>query len=252
MEDAHKILEQIEAYLSGSMSDEERLSFENEMKNNATLKKKVEEFRMAQQAIFAGGRTVVKHKVDEAVAKSIDPTKKEAKVVGLRRIMAIAAAVLVLLTAGFWIWNQNSNASPVQLFATHFEMPPVPNVRSAETTISEKWNTALTAYNENDFQKYIVEATSVLKSNTFEFQNEGYLLLGVSYLQLNDYANALTAFEKVSPSSSSGQDAVWYTALTHLKNKDLENAKSAFQKIIDANHSRKLKAGDILKQLYDE
>ena len=163
--------------------------------------------------------------------------------------MSIAAAVLFLAAAVLLLMEKNEPATPAEIFAMHYELPTTPNVRGGDD--APNWQDALSSFEAKNYSSFIDQVMPLLDNPDFEFQNEGYLFLGLSQLELGKNAEALDAFAKVSRASSSGQDADWYTALTQIKMEDLDNAKEMLAKISNSSSSKQKEAAEILEALMD-
>jgi tetratricopeptide (TPR) repeat protein len=249
MDENHNIIENIESYLSGNMTDVEKQLFEEKLLKDDSLKSEVLNFKMAQDAILAKGRESIKTSVNTAFETSQKTNKPKTKIFTLQRIISSVAAVFILAVSTFILWPENQSFSPEELFTSYYEVPVLPNVRSGEGSSLDVWNRTISFFDEGNYSDYIKTITPVLNSNEFEFRNEGYLFLGLSQLELENFSEAISAFENVSSISSSGEDADWFTALAYLKIKNLEEAQEIFLEISNSNHSKKIEATQILKSI---
>jgi hypothetical protein len=144
--------EKIDQYLEGSLSEAEKLAFENELNNNAELNQEFSKHYLAKEAIkLAGIRKQVKevheqyHIENEATVVSAPKLRKS----WVSYISKIAASVAILFV-GFGAY-QFMNLTPQKLIKentlTYIE-PTMRGEGSVESDIS-------TAYKSADYQKVI-------------------------------------------------------------------------------------------------
>ena len=244
-----KTLEKIIAYTNHTLSDSERRQFEKELENDPTLSDAVDAYNDSRDVLLSGGRKEIRNLVENAFENQANNKKTKPGISRLRIVMGLAAAVLLLITTFFVFDIFKTAPSPEALFATHFEMPAPPAVRSGATDQIENWQEAIGAYSSGEFNTVIELMKLVLQNPDFTQKEEARLIMGAAYLQLDQNKNALTQFQEVNPISSFKGQADWLAALTYLKIGELEAARLSLQSIVEKNGYKSKEAKDILQHL---
>ncbi len=239
----------IEDYLDGLMTESDRQELEAEFQKEGLLKEELDLSKEARDLVNIAGRKHLKSKFDsfEEELSSKQPRIQSART----RWISIAASLLVLITAGFWLLHQNNN-TPEGLFANHFEpfRPPI-NIRSSEPNTQNIWEDARVAYAEKDYELAADRFKQVLEKNAqVEYLTQFYL--GLSLLSKNtvETERAVIAFDRVLQSDNDYREqALWYKGLSFLKMGKIEEAKIIFIEIFDNQSFNHKKAKQILDHL---
>jgi uncharacterized protein HemX len=145
----------------------------------------------------------------------------------LRYAMAVTAILLFLVTGiGGYKFYQLSPETLYNELNIEYNLPTARGGESKAESRIERM------YKEQNFADIIKEAQKKV-----ELSDKGYLLTGMSHLQLNDLFAAIYSFKKLTENKRSWyqQDAEYYLALAYLKNRDYDHAITLMQKI--RNHS---------------
>ena len=140
-----------------------------------------------------------------------------------------AAAILILLLFCYWLYTFYTLSSN-KLYSENFsdyELTTLRDTSSRSETSIEK------AYHEKNYDEVIrLHAISVLSAKEI-------FLTGLSYLQVNDPANAISSFQvvladmnKYKPFSLK-DETEYYLALAYLKNRDFDQSIELMNKIHD-------------------
>ncbi|WP_111684443.1 tetratricopeptide repeat protein [Winogradskyella tangerina] len=231
MDDLHHIsqeeFERIEAYLNGSLSEEDLSSFEVQLKNEEGFASKVEDIKTVLIGIETQSlKAQLDRFHDEAINNSTNASNSETKVrsLNLRRI-AVAAA-LIIAAGSFWFLTGNSNE---RLYAKYYSPDPglpttmgdTDNYEFYEAMVSYKqgnykdalktWKDQLNTKTKNDTLNYFVgsallaskqekEALSYLlevtKQDHSTFKNEALYYLGLAYLKSDNKEKAIEYLKK--------------------------------------------------------
>ena len=214
-------------YLDGELDEAERAEVDARLTADPAFAARLEGLRIAALALQhhgARGEVAAVHQVMMAARK------KQAPLVGMRvrwvRWSAIAAA-LVLVVAGT-LWYQGvGRVTPEKLYAAHFVDYQVNAARG---------NDALTpvaaAYNRSAYSEVIAAASS---SNALV--SEDSLLVGLSYLKLNQPQRASFWFAALLRSPRFRPDAQFYLALTQIRERRYDEALRLLRQIqSDSGH----------------
>ena len=215
--------EKIDMFLLGRMSDEARNQFEAEMENDAELARLVEVERTLMYSIET---MELKNKL-KAIAfqeSQASSQKPEATVRNLfRRNMAIAASLLVLISAGLWMWNSGNNSGseidnifyadaglPTKMSDTDhyvFYDGMVDYKREEYTEALSKWDNVNSGIGEDTIQYY-----------------QAMALIG-----LNNYEEAIAMLGLLTRNSDLYYNAKWYEVFCLIKQGKNEEARKLLQ-----------------------
>ena len=255
-------LELIASYLDGTMTPEERLSFEilvNEdpvLEKELLLSKKIHhhfENPYQEEAIPDNAYTQqLKETLASDEAKKIKETIKEigskyqeehSNVALVRPWMYAAAAVLIL----FFAVNFFLNTSTADMYATYYNDKDVPSIiqRDGEKTLLSQ---GVNAFHANNFE----EAVRLFEDYETEnaISNTGfYILKGIAYSHIGDLESATKSFDKcIASKSLDSSKGLWFKALAFVKADEVEKAKNTLLQIGDNDFNYK-KAQELLANL---
>ncbi len=222
-----KYSERIDAYLEGEMNEAERLSFEQDLLVNETLRVEFDACKAAQQATELIAFKGMMKRFEESKKDS----SKHVWYSSGPRTWAVAAAVLVLGVVSIVLWANlkysNGNLSK-QFFKEAY--PNFSGVRSKDSIIAP-FDQAKIAFEKGDFQSAINSANNITNDkNDFA---AAQFLIGCAWLELGDGKKAVVAFQNVVPTENEYSNrAAYFIALAHLKSGNLEATKSQLLQII--------------------
>ncbi|MFT4762195.1 MAG: hypothetical protein ACI9XO_004473 [Paraglaciecola sp.] len=243
MNSHRKTQDYIDKYWNGEVSEED---FQAQLKSDVRFVQEYELYKKELQVIRAGAKNQLRKRAAFVLNRL---EEKQPRIVQLKRVMAIAACFVLLVTGYLIFQNFGHLKSNDELFATHFELPAPANERNG-TNQSEVWEKAMNAYIHQNFEKTINLLLPVIEQPDFHFKERGKLYLGISYLMTNKAQNAVNSFEKINQESSYFPDAQWFIALSFLKMENTTAAKEALQKIANQLiHFKHKEALKVLKQL---
>lgn len=218
-------------YLNNELSEEELKFFEEQLKSDTDFKEDFDIYVALESSLISKFENE-----EEALAlrktltdlgtqfiKKGGNNKKETKVISLFRYKNLMVAASIALLIGFFLFK---NGSPVyDDFAQHNPLELV--VRGDNNEAVSK---AEAAFNAKNYEEALKQLT-ILAGN-YPNDAEISLYLGISHLELNHYSEAETIFNTVSEGNSAlATKAVWYKALTFLKQKKLNECKEVLKTI---------------------
>jgi tetratricopeptide (TPR) repeat protein len=234
MDNSTNHTEQIIRYLDNEMSTEEKTQFESVLSSHAELQQELNSLHMAKEAIHSFGlhqhvsqlHEQMMHEMKQAPVRSISPGRKR-----IRYTLSIAATIIVLVI-GYAAYNF-FNLSAEKLYAEQYSPFEISSTRGeTNQTILEK------LYADKNYSGVISE-----KNNAAELNSEELLIIGVSYLELNQPENAIENLRvAIGHAKSLGEtkfqeQGEYYLALAYLKNKNYNEAIGLMQSIHDdPNH----------------
>lgn len=219
-------------YLDGEMTEAERIEFEEQVKIDQSLQIAMEKLQLAKAAIKQFGVKKKVGAIHEQMMKELKSGASVKKMGGLRRVIrysvAIAASVLLVFAGveGYKFYK----LSPGSLYAENYSSYELITSRdSGETreTAIEK------SYRERNYAEVIK-----LNGNSVLYINDIFLT-GMSYLEMDDAARAISSFQVVLADINDDNKAMlkditeYYLALAYLKNRDYDQAIELMSNIHD-------------------
>lgn len=238
----------IEAYLNGTLSEEEQEAFEQQLQVDEGLKKEVQIHRSIFNQLSAhyqseAKETAFKEKI-AAISKQYQQDKVKIKPlqVGNRRrnyaiatVLAVAASILLLLWAP---WK----TSLYEQFAKH------PTARFTEMSTDQNLlNEAEASFNAGQYS----EALNSLKNYTINNpeDTEALFFQAIALLETDQINAADSIFKSISEETTPYQyEAIWYLALSQLKQDNSLETKAILQQIPEGS-SAYSKAQKLLAKL---
>lgn len=219
-------------YLNNELSEEEINSFEEQLKSDADFKEDFDIYSALESSLASKFKNE-----EEAIAlqktlsdlgshyiKQGENDKKETKVISLFRFRNLMVAASIALLIGFFLFN-NGRSPVYDDFAQHNSLELV--VRGDNNEAISK---AETAFNAKNYEEALKQLT--ILSVNYPNDAEISLYMGISQLELNHYVEAETIFNAISEGNSAlATKAVWYKALTFLKQKKLRECEEILKTI---------------------
>lgn len=221
------------------MDEKERTSFEAQLRDNATLKKQVEEV----STLIKGVETAALQERMDSFHEALIQEGQEVKQHNGFRKYAIAASVAVLIgLASFWVLT--SEQPNDRLFAKYFVPDPgLPTTMGTDANYA--FYEAMVSYKRANYAAAISQWNTLLEQKpTNDTLN---YFIGVAHLANSDAKKAMPYLSALAeyPNSAFVNEALYYLGLAHLKAGDLELAKQYF------NKSQTERAWAILTELND-
>lgn len=259
----YQVQEEIERYLRGRMSADEKNTFENRLRTDAALADEVQRTSTAEEAILLHSDDLLKEALTEKGRSMLADWKRQRF---QKTALITAAAVALALFLYFLLREKPPEAEPKPT-KTETPMPVNPprpqalyesfykptNISGTLGTAADEaarlWNAARTAYNGGRWQEAIEKSAPILKDK--DYSNSANFVTGAAMLELGRYRDAAPFLEAVGKDSQRFyQPARWYLALACLRLEDMEKAKTLLQAIRDeAPDPYRTDAAAILEQL---
>lgn len=243
--------EYIESYFQQTLSSEEKTAFENRCENDTAFANEVAMYVATRQVLRdtlleqkAAEWKAVKEVEQEAAAPVIPMYKRS----GFGKWLMYAAAACLLLFASVFLFERNN--SPRTLAANYITA----NYSSLSHTMDashDSLQSGISAYNDKDYDRALPLFTGVEKNDPANSDAKKYA--GLSYLQKQDYDNALQQFDSLANMSglfsNPGDFLKATTLLERNKDGDKEQAKQLLQKVVNQNEEGSSEAAKWLKKL---
>lgn len=251
----------IDRYLLGRMDADGQREMEEEISRNAELSEQLADTELAMAAIELAEDQHLKARLKslesslgtEAAGAAPSPpaTSPEAKVVPLRSrksrrfLLGVAAAVLLLLTAGWFLSQPRGYGSPAALAMASFE--PYANITKGTVRGGED-NPATAAFSAYDAGNFVAAATAFGELPPTAV-NKFYL--AQSLLASGQYSTAAAQLTDLTKADFGlQQEAEYYLALARLGEGKTEQAKQLLQKILQSeDHPLRGEAEDLVTEI---
>jgi tetratricopeptide (TPR) repeat protein len=164
----------------------------------------------------------------------------------LRKYMAIAAALLVMVVAG-WFFFLKSPLSPAQLMASHYLDQPFQldqgNTRGAESMEVNRGK-ATVAFEMKQYEQSLQYLKIIEAQGNPKAADLFQMGLCLMYQKTPDYTKAINAFTAAQQADplAYADDINWFSGLCHLMNGDEAAARISLQKVVDSPSSRNQQA----------
>lgn len=209
-----------ENYLNNELSLEEKIAFENQLQNDSDLKEKFEIYKESNQFLntkFSTETVDFKENLKKIAQESSQENKpKKGKIIQLKTFVYAIAAVFVLFfglqlfqndTPEYGDYNQHEEA--------HF---------TERGDVIKSLKLAQDAFNNKKYKEAIINFELVLKEYP---RPEIKYFYAISLLEDNRYADSeLVLNDIIKGGSIYKNTAMWYLALSKLKQKDYNSCKS--------------------------
>lgn len=219
-----------EKYLKKELNKEEVLNFEEQLTNDADFKQEFEIYKALETSLtskFENEETEItlRSTLTNLGSEFIkdESVKKETKVISLFNYKKLLVAASIAVLIGLFVFNNGDPAYGD--FANHTNLEFT--VRGENDEMLEK---AEEAFNKRDYTEALKLITKIGNQNLKD--TEIQLYRGICHLELNAYDAAEGIFTKISNGDSAFKyKAIWYKALTYLKQEQFEKCKNTLRTI---------------------
>lgn len=230
-----------ESYLNNEMSAEERLDFESRLQQDSQFK---ESFELYQEtSVFLGHKFAAEtqdfKKNLASVSKDyFSEEEQETKVVSFKPWYYAAAASVVILL-GTWIFMKGPTAE----YSDYDQHENAAFVERGDA--SQDLKNAQDFFNKKEYGKAVASFEKIQKLDQPEYQ----YFYAIALIETDNYVKAELLLNEIQRGNSIYKNkAVWYSALSELKQKNLEECKSLLRQIPEDSEDYD-KAQELLKEL---
>ncbi|MGE4289935.1 MAG: tol-pal system YbgF family protein [Salinivirgaceae bacterium] len=235
------------SYLYGEMNAQEKTSFEKELETDQTLINELLLHHEVDKAIAKETKIKSFRQSLEAIHQDIAEPRKN-KIINLQNKWYWAAASITVFS-GTAIYTFSKNAQSSQkLYKNYYEVwQPGFVTRGIET---ESVNDAIMAlFEQQDYQLCIEKIQKLDKEAVISPKIQ--LIHGCSLMELGKFDEAIKVFNYFESQDYTiyTETALWYKALSYLRNDDRTMAKESLQQIADNENTYATEANELLKKL---
>lgn len=260
---------QIASYLNHEMEEAEKKAFEIILQNDAELASFVDTFS-SLESIYDEDKWTVKSNATSEEVKALaqafrtdDVTQLSKKIRAIQQqtpqettttnrksyFYYISSAVAIAAVCTLFYFSFMQSITAYDAFEQYHDWTSLPSFQTKSDT-ENNLAKANRLFKEEKYQ----EALAIFKTSAEEsdmYNPQIQLYIGISYLELENYHEALQTFDQLQNSATiDHHKAYWYTALTYLKQNDAENAKKVLKNLVEnpANYNYE-KAKKLLQKL---
>ncbi len=240
MEDNHYT--EIDQYLQGVLSTEQRKAFESRLKNDADFASEVNLYQEIEQSLASRisnkeAEKELRNTLQQLQKEQFVSEKKPTKVIQLNRFRKYMIAASIAALIGLFVFNQGTTPT-YEAFANHQNIELT--VRGASNT---KMQNAEEAFNNKDYITAIEYLDQVLAMQPTNIEIQLYK--AIALLETNQFLEADNLLESISTEQSIFKNkATWYYALSMLKQSKLDACKNILKRLPkdaeDYNSAQKL------------
>lgn len=241
--------QQVEDYLSGKMTVEEKNNFELEMAQDESLAQLVAAQKMVTRVLKDKKAIAFNERLNNIRKDSNETVKKNTSpVFPIRRIISIAASLLLLIGVSYFLYNASSDSKATVI--AQFELEPtlgkdelsVFKTRGENEigTAEADWSEVLAAIKSGDIiltnkklNSFKIDNPDLAKNLSFDFYQ------GVANYQAGTFEDALFFFSNIETSSRYYPDALWFSVGAYLKSGNSQKAKELLNRLIELNKGDK-------------
>lgn len=222
----------IEDYLNGTLDKNLVAQIEEAIKNDQQFAREVAFRKKVMQAVTDHELPAFKKLLAQTENKIIQENNGKIRRLRPKHWVGMAASILLIIISFFYL--NHSTSSPQQLYETYSA-----DHQSIQLNLTTRSDDSLAAQRqaiEIAFNSRKYAATIPLIENYLSIQPDiNYnlvLVLGICYLETNQYELALENFKAVEKYSLNEEQGKWYQALTYLKKEDINSAINVLNKIV--------------------
>lgn len=231
-----------EKYLLNEMTAEEKSVFENKLQTDDNFSEQFQIYKETTQFLeLKFSKEAVDFKQNLKVIGSNHfgkPVTKKSKVISLQSKWFAVAAMLVVFM-GVWYFNQSGNPT----FSDYNNYNEAQFIERSDT--NQNLVDAQTFFNAKNYKKASQSFAKIEDLTNPELQ----LYYGISLIETDDYAKASVLLTNISQGNSVyKEEAIWYLALSSLKQKDYKTCKKQLE-LISHDSEKYNQAQKLLKEL---
>jgi len=238
--------DQIEEYLSGKLSPEERAKFESNLEKDTQFKEKVENRRRILRGIEMAYNQELKDLLvkEEAKMPHLKPENKN-RIRSLYPLVGMAATVTLLIIAFFALRDRSLDNSG--LYAQYYQ--PYPNVEVPVSRSESNDANPFILYERGNYGEALTQFSALRTSKP----DDPALLFysGICQMELKSGEDAISSFKELLglDANKYTRPSKWYLALAYLKSEQSSEAISYLNELTQIDDVYAKKAAELLDQL---
>lgn len=234
----------IEDAIRGQLSPEKDRAFKLRMESDPEFKRQYEEVDLMIRSI----KSVAAERMIRDASRSSSPGGRSISW-PTARVVALAASILLVLAAGIWLLNRQSDDLAGQFYTPYAELS-ISQPRGGQTLYEIKVR-ALDYYRLHQVAAALQTLDSAFAIDPTD--EESLMLTGLCRLEESSYKKALEAFQKIADFQGQGPALQWYTALAHVGLGQHEEARALLKTVRESGSATFApKAAALERRLFDQ
>ncbi len=219
----------IDRYLRGQMTLAEQQEFLGMLEKDSELKQELELQKLLFTGINTYGNNQLKRKLGQIHQQEIGDSKEKVqrspKIIAMRRIVAIAAAFLIFISAYFLIFQKSHNE---RLYASYFEPYDI-SLTTRGGAADEMLQTAASYYEDASYEDALKTIHTYLSNK--DATSQVLLMKGICEMELDKNDDALNTFSSLIQLNDPlyNDHAQCYSSHTNLKTGNKEHSRLHLQ-----------------------
>ena len=239
----------IQDYLDGRLTEEQKVEFKHRLENESEFKQEKESLERIEKELSILGAENFKGRVqqfeEDFKSTQIEHRLKPAR--SLNTYYAIAASLVLAVAAGYLLF-MSPQSSPESLYQSYYSPYEDMILERGNSESPQGLQEAMNAYNEGNFEISSAKFITFLDQNPD--QNGVWLYLGIAQSETGEYNKAEASFTKARANDQFAQQAMWYNAMSYLKQGKKDKAINQLKEIQNlSNHYKEKEASELLEGL---
>lgn len=239
-----ELFEKIEAYLDNMLPEKERSEFEGRLTLDEDLASEVSKQRIIKEGLENPQTLDFQHKLNKI--KEERRAEQDTPTYTMKTWHKVAAVISLLIVASIVFFQVNKNSND-DFFNEYYSLYEVQKIQRGTEAVDK--SIAPFKYYVNGEYVQAIAAFIPLKAGDVYDRNEISIYLGNSYLNIDSTQLAIETFSEVNKESAYYDDALWYLALSYLKQDEPENAKNTLSILLSQNTIYDEPASDLLTKI---
>jgi tetratricopeptide (TPR) repeat protein len=243
-----KNTEIIDDYLQSRLTTEELQDFEKKLVDSPSFEEEFRELKEIQLGVKTSARKDVKSFLMD-IEEDIQHRESTQTKYNMKKMLSVAASVVLLATISFFALRQNQTPSLEQLYSDNFTSYQnlKGQVRGIDGQPNQLEEMAFGAYDMGDYKSAAIQFEQLIKQDESAIN---YFYMGLANLEagytekaIDDLNHTLTNFTEFQ------SQAKWYLGLAHMANGNEEDAIVNMVSLTLENSAYKEKAEAVLKEM---
>jgi TolA-binding protein len=247
-------LEQLIRYLDGELTEEQKILFQEQLKNNHALTDNLEIIQDINQIL--GDKQIATFEdnlkeVEHVLFRNSEIKKERATShYSVGRRLAIAGAIsLLIIGCAYFLFFKTTASYTDELYAQYYSKLDANFFTRSDAPAKDDFIQAIQLYDAGDYKAAIMLFNKILTNDPSN--NAVKLFLGICYSETQRFPNAIKILQGVIAQNdlTFGEHATWYLSLCYIKTKDIQHAKQTLKQLISSKSYYVEKASELLQKL---
>ncbi|MEL6672661.1 MAG: hypothetical protein AAFR61_10740 [Bacteroidota bacterium] len=216
------LFDQVQDFLEGNLNEAESQAFQEALKQQPALAQELKKQQLAQRLLLETATLSWKQSLKPAASPRPSP---------FLRPINIAAAILVLASLGWIIW-QNTRPAPQSLLAQYAEAYPAPNLRSTSQEL-DLFRQGAIAYQQADYAGAVTLWQNMTPAESRYDESQFYTSVALLMQQKAQAALPLLELLHQRKDPRFGQAIQWYLSLAYVDTQAFSSAIPLLQALAD-------------------